>query len=290
MQYLDRVTVPTLNVAGWWDQEDFYGPVTIYEALEKHDTQAPELSRRRAVESRRLARAGGPEARQHRLRQRHRAVLPQEHRRRRGSPTGSRTRARSSWPKRRRSRPAPTRGARYDAGRRRQACRRAEAVLPGRTASSSFEPPTGDRRTPFDAYVSDPAQAGAVSRAPDSRRHSAAARRGRTWLVDDQRFVQDRPDVAAWETPPLTEDVVIAGDIAAQLFAATTGTDADWVVKLIDVYPETTTRRTRRLPVHGRQRRAARALPQELRETAKPIAPNQTDEFTSTCTRRTTGS
>lgn len=59
-----------------------------------------------------------------------------------------------------------------------------------------------------------------------------------TWLVDEQRFARDRPDVAAWETPPLEEDVVIAGDIVAHLFAATTGTDADWVVKLIDVYPE----------------------------------------------------
>ena len=47
--------VPTLNVAGWWDQEDFYGPIRIYDALEKHDTQAPELPRRRPVEPRRLA-------------------------------------------------------------------------------------------------------------------------------------------------------------------------------------------------------------------------------------------
>src|ERR1044071_6242702 len=39
MQYLDRVNVPTLNVAGWWDQEDFYGPVKIYETLEPHDTK-----------------------------------------------------------------------------------------------------------------------------------------------------------------------------------------------------------------------------------------------------------
>ena len=38
--YLTRVTVPTLNVAGWWDQEDFYGPVQIYDTLEKHDSGA----------------------------------------------------------------------------------------------------------------------------------------------------------------------------------------------------------------------------------------------------------
>jgi len=59
-----------------------------------------------------------------------------------------------------------------------------------------------------------------------------------TWLLQDQRFVQGRPDVLSWETEPLAEDVVVRGDIVAHLFAATTGSDADWIVKLIDVYPE----------------------------------------------------
>ena len=48
------VTVPTLNVAGWWDQEDFYGPLKIYETLEPHDSGEDELPRRRALEPRRL--------------------------------------------------------------------------------------------------------------------------------------------------------------------------------------------------------------------------------------------
>ena len=50
--------------------------------------------------------------------------------------------------------------------------------------------------------------------------------------------MQRRPDVLSWETEPLAEDVVVAGEITARLFASTTGQDADWVVKLIDVYPE----------------------------------------------------
>jgi len=58
------------------------------------------------------------------------------------------------------------------------------------------------------------------------------------WLVEDQRFVHMRPDVLSWESEPLKEDLTIAGDIAANLFAATTGSDCDWVVKLINVYPE----------------------------------------------------
>jgi putative CocE/NonD family hydrolase len=60
----------------------------------------------------------------------------------------------------------------------------------------------------------------------------------RTWLVGDQRFVHLRPDVLSWETGPLAEDVTITGRVVARLFASTSGTDSDWVVKLIDVYPE----------------------------------------------------
>ena len=56
------------------------------------------------------------------------------------------------------------------------------------------------------------------------------------WLVEDQRFVDGRPDVVSWVSEPLTEALTIRGPVLAQLFAETTGSDADWVVKLIDVY------------------------------------------------------
>jgi len=59
-----------------------------------------------------------------------------------------------------------------------------------------------------------------------------------TWLVEDQRFVDQRADVLSWESEPLEADLTIAGEVTAQLFASTTGSDADWIVKLIDVYPE----------------------------------------------------
>ena len=52
--HLKSVKVPTLNVAGWWDQEDFYGPLAIYDALEQHDTQRQNYPRRRAVAARRM--------------------------------------------------------------------------------------------------------------------------------------------------------------------------------------------------------------------------------------------
>jgi putative CocE/NonD family hydrolase len=58
------------------------------------------------------------------------------------------------------------------------------------------------------------------------------------WLVDDQREFSGRTDVLSYRTEPLTEPVKISGEPIANLVASTTGTDADWVVKLIDVYPD----------------------------------------------------
>ncbi len=58
------------------------------------------------------------------------------------------------------------------------------------------------------------------------------------WLVEDQRFVDHRPDVLSWASDTLDNDVTVSGKINAALFASTSGTDSDWIVKLIDVYPE----------------------------------------------------
>jgi hypothetical protein len=58
------------------------------------------------------------------------------------------------------------------------------------------------------------------------------------WLVQDQRFVDQRPDVLTWQTEELQEDITLAGQVTAKLFASTSGSDSDWIVKLIDVYPQ----------------------------------------------------
>ena len=60
----------------------------------------------------------------------------------------------------------------------------------------------------------------------------------RKYMTDDQRFAERRPDVIEFQTEPLPEDLTLAGELLAQLFVSTTGTDADWVVKVIDVYPD----------------------------------------------------
>jgi putative CocE/NonD family hydrolase len=101
----------------------------------------------------------------------------------------------------------------------------------------SFDPPPAAAQA-FDSFVSDPAHPVPYRPRPVQVTYSSGSE-WRIWQAVDQRFVDGRPDVLRWETEPLTSEVVIAGDLEARLFAATTGSDADWVVKLIDVYPDT---------------------------------------------------
>ena len=88
------------------------------------------------------------------------------------------------------------------------------------------------------------------------------------WLVPDQRFVDGRPDVLTYQGAPLTKSVHIMGEPQVDLFASTTGTDSDWVVKLIDVYPNDIPRALAgREAEHGGLRAADRDrdLPRPLR-------------------------
>jgi putative CocE/NonD family hydrolase len=87
----------------------------------------------------------------------------------------------------------------------------------------------------FDEYVSDPMKPVPYQPRPVNFADGDAWKR---WLVTDQRFVDGRPDVLTYVTPPLTEAMRISGMPVVNLFASTSGTDSDWVVKLIDVYPD----------------------------------------------------
>jgi uncharacterized protein len=100
------------------------------------------------------------------------------------------------------------------------------------SSSLSFDKPAADGA---DTYASDPAKP--IPYIPRPVRF-ADSDRWRTWLVADQRAVEDRPDVLVYQTPVLTSPIRIGGAPVADIFAATSGTDADWVVKLIDVYPD----------------------------------------------------
>lgn len=93
-----------------------------------------------------------------------------------------------------------------------------------------FSSPTEKSGNAFDSYVSDPSK-------PIPFTAQTTTFMGHLYMVEDQRFAWSRPDVLVYQSDSLTEDVTIAGPVKAELYASTTGTDCDWVVKLIDVYP-----------------------------------------------------
>ena len=275
--YIDRVNVPTLSVAGWWDQEDFYGPVTIYKLLEKYDkknlnylvvgpwnhggwsgssgqklgpldfgaTTAPDY--RSSIQAPWFA---------YWLKGIGTLQLPEATTFEGGSNTWRKW---DSWPVRANASP-------------KRLYFHADHQL-------SFSAPTEQGTGAVDAYVSDPANPVPYRERPIRPTWGTGSTWSR-WLVDDQRFLKDRPDVVSWQTDVLTDDVVIAGDVTAHLFASTTGSDADWIVKLIDVYPDSYAPDPKlagyQLMVsndvlRGRFRKGF--------ETPRPITPNQVEEF-----------
>ena len=97
-----------------------------------------------------------------------------------------------------------------------------------------FDKPSSAKSS-ADTYVSDPAKPVPYLTRPVRFSDSD---RWKQWLVTDQRFVADRPDVLVYQSAELDRPVRISGAPVADLVAATSGTDADWVVKVIDVYPD----------------------------------------------------
>jgi len=96
---------------------------------------------------------------------------------------------------------------------------------------ASFNAPAGNAG--FDEYVSDPMN-------PVPYTEDVHTNRTEAYMTDDQRFASRRPDVMVYQTDILTEEITLTGPITADLFVSTTGTDADYVVKLIDVFPADT--------------------------------------------------
>ncbi len=101
----------------------------------------------------------------------------------------------------------------------------------------SFDAPRDNSDNAFDSYVSDPAHPVPYRHRPIPPTYSSNS--GWTqWLVEDQRFVALAAGRAELVDRAAEDDPVIAGDVVAHLFASTSGSDSDWIVKLIDVYPE----------------------------------------------------
>ncbi len=94
----------------------------------------------------------------------------------------------------------------------------------------SYDAPADTSADARDEYVSDPAKP-----VPHSTKITADA--NDNWRIEDQRLNSTRPDVLVYESPVLEQDVTIAGPVGVRLFASTSGTDSDWIVKLVDIYP-----------------------------------------------------
>jgi uncharacterized protein len=230
-----KLKVPNLNVTGWWDQEDFYGPNKIYELLEKNDSDHMNYLVAGPWNHGGWAGRDGS----------HLGKIEF------GSDTSKYFRQSvelpwfTYWLKGKGELPlhealtfetGSNKWNRYDQWPPRQGITDQKLYLHG-SSQLSFDPPTDAGSKAYDSYISDPAHPVPYRHQPVSRTYGVVPGWS-TWLVEDQRFVYLRPDVAAWQTPVLDHDVTVTGDIAAHLFASTTGSDSDWIVKLIDVYPQ----------------------------------------------------
>ena len=233
---LTRPKVPDLNVAGWWDQEDSYGPMKIYEILEKQDSDRLNYLVAGPWNHGGWARGAGNSL----------GLIPF------GSDTALYFRRNieapwfAYWLKDKGSLPlkeallfqtGSDTWVKFDSWPPRDA--KAKNLYFREDGKLSFEPPTEQSTEAFDSYTSDPAHPVPYRHRPiDMTYPEDHPGSWYTWLVEDQRFVDSRPDVRTWQTDELQEDLTLAGQVTAKLFASTTGSDADWIVKLIDVYPE----------------------------------------------------
>jgi putative CocE/NonD family hydrolase len=229
--YIKDVKVPILHVAGWWDQEDFYGPQKLYQAMEKYDRNGWNYFVAGPWNHGQWSRTGsrlGPidfgddTAKYYRdniedvwfaywLKNQGRLNLAEATTFETGANLWQEY---SSWP--------PVQRVEL-----KHLYFQPEHKL-------GFETPVAAEA--FDEYVSDPANPVPYRPRPISPTYPGPE--WPLWLVQDQRFVDHRPDVLSLSTEPLSADLHVAGNVVTELFASTSGTDSDWAVKLIDVYPE----------------------------------------------------
>ncbi|MGA2170192.1 MAG: CocE/NonD family hydrolase [Terracidiphilus sp.] len=231
---LNAVTVPTLTVGGYYDQEDMFGPQIEYSTLEPHDanhqnflTLAPWRHGSWSSSSRHLGNLDYTE------------------------PIGKEFRARIE--------------ARFfahylkDEPNSNKSGFDLENTASFQTGSNTWKrysqfPPTASQPTSLHlqgegllswsdstvpaktTYLSDPANPGPYRHRPIQVTYSEGSE-WYNWLTEDQRFVTDRKDVALWKLPVLKKDLIVTGEVLADIYASTTGSDNDLVVKLIDQYP-----------------------------------------------------
>jgi putative CocE/NonD family hydrolase len=229
LPHLKNVKPAVLNVGGWFDAEDMYGPLKTYDAIRKNNPGATNHLVMGPWPHGGWSRGNGDVFGNVHFESntseyyRENIELPffNYYLKGRGSAniseinvfeTGSNQwRSYDAWP------PANARDA---------------WLYLGDSNGLSFDKSTGETGA-YDEYVSDPAK-------PTPYTASTGMRVSRDYLIEDQRFAASRPDVLVFQTPALDDDVTLSGPLDVELYVSSTGTDADFVVKLIDVYPDST--------------------------------------------------
>jgi hypothetical protein len=225
--HLRNIKPAVMTVGGWFDAEDLFGALNTYKSVEKQSPGAYNILVMGPWFHGGWARGDGEglgDVRfgsktsvfyrenielvffNHYLRDKGESKLPEAYVFETGS---NKWRAYEQWP------PANT---------------QARSLYLGSNGKLSFTQPT-DSANGFDEYVSDPAK-------PVPYINNIANGMTREYMVDDQRFASRRADVLVYQTDVLNDDLTVAGPITASLFVSTSGTDSDFVVKLIDVYPD----------------------------------------------------
>jgi putative CocE/NonD family hydrolase len=232
---LNAVTVPTLSVGGYYDQEDMFGPQEEYEKLEPHDpghenflVLGPWRHGYWSTSTRSLGNLnyGEPIGKEFRA-QIEAKFFAHYLKDEPGSnaagfdlaDTASFQTGSNAWKY-------------YSHFPPRQS--KTTALYLGGAGQLSWTNSTTQATT---SYMSDPADPIPYRQRPIQPTYSQGSQ-WFNWLTEDQRFVTGRRDVAVWKLPVLTKDLTLTGEVVADIFAATTGTDTDLVVKLIDQYPD----------------------------------------------------
>ena len=230
VQHLKNVRTPVMTVGGWFDAEDLYGPLEIYRAIEKHNPKTFNClvmgpwshgDWARDLEMQRVGNIAFGDGISDFYQREVEAPFFEHFLKDKGKQprfealvfdTGRKKwNAFANWP---------------PSGSKKQSL----YLSPGRL---SFRQPGAKKA--FDEFVSDPADP-----VPYRKRSDLKIRfTPRPYMTDDQRFASDRKDVLVFQSEVLEREVTLAGPLTARLKVSTSGTSADWIVKLIDVYPET---------------------------------------------------
>lgn len=263
-KHLGRTSVPTLLLGGWFDQEDMWGPQAAYAAIRAHQPHRPVFLALgpwnhggwAATERNRGLSAFGAEPGET---YRKTIEAPFFEKALKDRP-GFNLRGTASF------RTGANVWQFHDRWPPKSASRRASLYL-GSDSTLSFQSP----RRPFvvATYLADPAHP--IPYQPRPIAPISGDESWKTWLVQDQQFLNGRSDMARFRGPKLERALTVTGEVTADVFATTTGSDADWIVKLIDIFPD------------GRQMMLAaeilRARYRLAPAAPRPITPGKVEEY-----------